>query len=50
MIWGIPVFVYKYDASNPALIVRHFEEKCVEHNFTKNHIVVRGHGLRINAR
>ncbi|HEU4573443.1 MAG TPA: ATP-dependent helicase [Chitinophagaceae bacterium] len=43
---GIPVFVYKYDASNPALIVRHFEKKCAEHNFTKNHIVVRGHGLR----
>jgi superfamily I DNA/RNA helicase len=43
---NIPLTLYKYNATNPAQIIRHFEDKCSKHQFRDNHIVVRGNTLK----
>jgi superfamily I DNA/RNA helicase len=43
---NIPVIIYRYTTTNPALIVSDFELKCASNKFIKNHIVVRGNTLK----
>lgn len=43
---NIPVYIYKYTATNPSQIVQHFEGICKTHNFKDTHIVVRGNTLK----
>jgi len=43
---NIPIVVYKYNTTNPPLIVADFEQRCVQHKLKKNQIVVRGNSLK----
>lgn len=42
----IPVIVYRYNKTNPPLIVQHFDRYCAEKGLENNQIVVRGNALK----
>jgi superfamily I DNA/RNA helicase len=41
-----PVTVYRYNKTNPPLIVQHFDRNCAEKELEDNQIVVRGNALK----
>lgn len=43
---GIPITIYRYTDTNRQLIISDFESVCIENNFLKNHIVVRGNEFK----